>query len=75
MRVKKCSCMRPIECRCNAELTGHVFELVHRGEDRRLTVLQVEDDQQCQSVVVEQGTCTARVTYTSQRKCDCVVHT
>ena len=58
------------ECRSNGALTGHVFELVHCGEDGRFTVLQEEDDQQRQSVVVEQGTGTAGITYRSQHKCD-----
>ena len=34
--------------------------------------MQVEDDQQCQSVVVEQGTGTTRITCTTQCKCDYV---
>jgi len=56
-----------------AALTGHVFEPVHGGDDRRLAVLQEEDDQQCQSVVVEQGPGAAGITCQSTCKCDCVV--
>ena len=55
----------------NAVLTGHVFELLHCGEDRRLRVLQEEDDQQCQSVVVEKGTSTTGVTCTQSTVCVC----
>lgn len=58
----------------NAALTGHVFELVHTGEDRRFTVLQEEDDQQCQSVVVEQGARTTGITYMLRCKYNCVVN-
>lgn len=50
----------------SAALTGHVFELVDSGEDRRITVLQVEDDQQGQSVVVEEGAGTAGITCRSR---------
>lgn len=56
------------ECQRDAALTGHVFKLIHCGENRRLTVLQEEDDQQCQSIVVEKGTGTAGITYMSQRR-------
>lgn len=37
------------------ELTGHVFEFFHCGENWRVTVLQEEDDQKSQSVVVQKG--------------------
>lgn len=47
-------------------LTGHVFELVHCGEDRRITVLKEEDDQQGQSVIVEKGAGTTGITYMSR---------
>lgn len=45
-----------------ATLTGHVFQLVHGGEDRRVTVLEKEDDEQCQGIVIEQGSSPAGVT-------------
>lgn len=57
-----------ISWKSNVALTGHVFELVHCGEDRRLTVLQVEDDEQWQSIIVEQGTGTTGITYTLQQQ-------
>lgn len=47
-------------------LTGHVFELLDSGEDRGVTVLQVEDDQQGQSVVVEEGAGTTGITCRSK---------
>lgn len=47
-------------------LTGHVFKLVDSGEDRRITVLQVEDDQQGQSVIVEEGASTTGITCRSK---------
>lgn len=43
-------------------LTGHAFQLVHRGEDGRVTVLEKEDDEQRQSVVIEQGSSPTGVT-------------
>lgn len=36
-------------------LTGHVFQLVHRRDDGRVAVLKEEDDEQCQGVVIQQG--------------------
>lgn len=62
------------EALSNAALTGKVFELVHCGEDRRFTVLQEEDDQECQSVVVEQRTGTTGITYRQQSKYDGVIN-
>lgn len=35
-----------VRCKSNVIITGHDFKLVHCGEDRRLTLLQVEDDEQ-----------------------------
>lgn len=46
----------------NGELTGHVLKLVHSREDSRFTVLQEEDDEQSQSIVVEQRSSTAGIT-------------
>lgn len=49
----------------NTALTGHVFKLVHCGEDKRITVLKKEDDQQGQSIIVKKGAGTTGITYMS----------
>lgn len=43
-------------------LTGHEFQLVHSGEDGRVAVLKEEDHQQCQGIVIEQGSSPTGVT-------------
>lgn len=43
-------------------LTGHEFQLVHSGEDGGVAVLKEEDHQQCQGIVIEQGSSPTGVT-------------